>query len=442
MKIQLFKYWNRLRSSFWFVPAIMASLAVALVFVSNAVDEPATEWIESNLGWEITGEAEAASAVLGTIAGSMITIAGVVFSMTLVALSLASSQLGPRLLRNFMRDTSTQVVLGTFIATFLYCLLVLRSVRHEDEYAFVPNLSVYIGVALAVTSVGVFIYFIHHVSVSIQANEIAGRIGRELIKKVDQLFPDNMGKQGRRATTDPPDVGFIEAFDSEAQPVGSDGDGYLQNVDGDALLELATEKDLIIRLTQKPGSYVVSGYPLVFIRPGTRVNDELAKKIQPLFVMGVQRTADQDIEFGVNQLVEMAVRALSPGINDPFTAIACVDQLRSALCCLAPRDMPSPYRRDCNDQLRLISPANTFRELVDAAFNPIRQHGRSSAAVSIRLLDAIAVIAGFVRRAEDRATLFRHGEMITRGAKEGLSEEEDRRSVEERWKAVKASFAT
>ncbi len=442
MKIQLFKYWNRLSSSFWFVPAIMVSLAVALVFVSNAVDEPATEWIESNLGWEITGEAEAASVVLGTIAGSMITIAGVVFSMTLVALSLASSQLGPRLLRNFMSDTITQVVLGTFIATFLYCLLVLRSVRHEDEYAFVPNLSVYIGVALAVASVGVFIYFIHHVSVSIQANEIAGRIGKELIEKVDKLFPDNIGKEGRRTKTDPPDAGFIEAFDREAKPVSSDGDGYLQNVDGDALLELATEKDLVIRLTQKPGSYVVAGCPLVFIRPGNRVNDELIKKVQPLFVMGVQRTADQDIEFGVNQLVEMAVRALSPGINDPFTAIACVDHLKSALCRLAPRDMPSPYRHDCNDQLRLISRANTFRELVDAAFNQIRQHGRSNAAVNIRLLDAIAVIARFVHRPEDRATLLRHGEMITRGAKEGLPEQEDRRDVEERWKAVKASFAT
>lgn len=158
----------------------MAAVAVALALVSVTVDDPVTEWLALNLGWRFTGGAEGASAVLGIIAGSMITIAGVVFSMTLVALSLTSSQLGPRLLRNFMSDTSTQVVLGTFIATFVYCLLVLRTIRRAEEVAFVPHLSVSLGVLLAVAGVGVLIYFIHHVSVSIQANEVAARIGTEL----------------------------------------------------------------------------------------------------------------------------------------------------------------------------------------------------------------------------------------------------------------------
>src|SRR5680860_1854558 len=159
MRGQLFKIWDRVRSGFWFVPAVMAGVAVALAFVSVNVDEPATEWLALTLGWTFTGGAEGASAVLGIIAGSMIAIAGVVFSMTLVALSLASSQLGPRLLRNFMRDSTTQVVLGTFIATFLYCLIVLRTIRRVEEVLFVPHLSVTLGVLLAVVSVGVFIYF-------------------------------------------------------------------------------------------------------------------------------------------------------------------------------------------------------------------------------------------------------------------------------------------
>ncbi len=136
--------------------------------------------------------------MLGTIAGSMITIAGVVFSMTLVALSLASSQLGPRLLRNFMRDTTTQVVLGTFVATFLYCLLVLRTIRRPEEFVFVPHLSVTLGVLFAVVSLGVLIYFIHHVSVSIQANEIVARVGAELIEGVDRLFPEQIGRGAPR----------------------------------------------------------------------------------------------------------------------------------------------------------------------------------------------------------------------------------------------------
>ncbi|WP_366519138.1 DUF2254 domain-containing protein [Natronocella acetinitrilica] len=436
MRLQLFKYWNLVRSSFWFVPSLMASGAVALVFASVAVDEPLTDWLAVNLGWTFRGEAEAASAVMEVIAGSMITIAGVVFSMTLVALSLASSQLGPRLLRTFMRDTSTQVVLGTFIATFVYCLLVLRLIRRAEEVEFVPNLSVSLGVLLAVASVGVLIYFIHHVSVSIQANEIAGRIGKELIQKIDQLFPEEIGQEGQPGKTDLSNVKFIEAFDRDAKPVAADKDGYLQSIDGGALLALAMEKDFVVRLQRKPGNYIVAGLPLLLISPGSRVTDDLAKEVNSYFVMGDQRTTGQDIEFSVNQLVEMAVRAQSTGLNDPFTAIACVDLLGSALCRLAARDMPSPFRHDCRNQLRLIARADTFVDFVDAAFNQIRQYSRSSAAVTIRLLETIAVIAEFVHRPEDRAILLLHARMIAQGAKEELPEKEDRRVVEELWQAV------
>ena len=167
------------------------------------------------------------------------------------------------------------------------------------------------------------------------------------------------------------------------------------------------------------------------------MTDRLTDHVNSLFVLGHQRTSDQDIEFGVNQLVETAVRALSPGLNDPFTAITCVDQLGSALCRLASRDMPSPYRHDRENQLRVIAPAVTFPEIMDAAFNQIRQYSRSSAAVTIRLLETIAVVAGFVRRPEDRATLLRHAEMIARGASGGLPEEQDHQAVEERCQAVR-----
>ena len=436
MRGQFFKYWNRVRSGFWFLPAGMAGLAVALALVSVTVDEPLTEWLALNLGWTFTGGAEGASAVLGIVAGSMITIAGVVFSMTLVALSLASSQLGPRLLRSFMRDSTTQVVLGTFIATFLYCLLVLRTIRRAEEVAFVPHLSVTLGVLLAVASVGVLIYFIHHVSVSIQANETVARISKELLGKIDQLFPEHIGRGAPMIPTEPPDVGFFEAFDKDARPVGADGDGYLQFIDGAALLALAMEEDLVVRVERRPGSYVVSSCPLALIWPESRATDRLTDQVRSFFVLGNQRTSDQDIEFGVNQLVEIAVRALSPGLNDPFTAMTCVDHLGSVLCRLATRAIPSHYRRDRQNQLRVIAPANTFPEVTDAAFNQVRQYSRSSAAVTIRLLETIAVVAGFAHRPEDRTTLRRHAEMIARGAMDGLPEREDRRAVEERCQAA------
>jgi uncharacterized membrane protein len=431
MRGQIFKYWNRVRSGFWFLPTVMAGVAVALAYVSVAISEPVAEWFTLNFGWTFTGGAEGASAVLVIIGGSMITIAGVVFSMTLVTLSLASSQLGPRLLRSFMRDSATQVVLGTFIATFLYCLFVLRTIRREEEVVFVPHLSITLGVLLAVGSVAVLIYFIHHVSVSIQANEIAARIGRELIEGIDRLFPEHVGRGAPRIPTEPPEPGFLETFDQEARPVGTNGDGYLQFIDGEALVALAAEEDLVIRLERRPGNYVVAGCPLALVLPGSRLTERLAEQVRSLFVLGHQRTANQDIEFAVNQLVEIAVRALSPGLNDPFTAITCVDHLGSALCRLATRDTPSPYRHDVHKQLRMIAPADTFPDITDAAFNQIRQYGRSSAAVTIRLLETIAVVAGFTHRPEDRAALLRHAEMIARGAREGLPEAEDRRAVEE-----------
>jgi uncharacterized membrane protein len=361
----------------------------------------------------------------------MITLAGVVFSMTLVALSLASSQLGPRLLRNFMRDTTTQVVLGTFVSTFLYCLLVLRTIRRAEESAFVPHLSVTLGVLFAVVSVGVLIYFIHHVSVSIQVNEIVARVGGELIKGIDRLFPEQIGRGAPQIAKEPPDVDFLEAFDREARPVGSGSDGYVQFIDTEALMALATQEDVVIRLERLPGHYVVADCALVLVWPGNRVVDQLRDRVNSAFGLGNQRSAGQDVEFAVNQLVEVAVRALSPGLNDPFTAITCVDHLGSALCRLATRDQPSPYRYDKQDQLRVIARIATFPVITDAAFNQIRQYGRSSAAVMIRLLETIAVVAGFAHRPADRAALLRHAEMIVRGARDGLPEAEDRRMVEE-----------
>jgi uncharacterized membrane protein len=235
---------------------------------------------------------------------------------------------------------------------------------------------------------------------------------------------------------EPPDVGFLETFDKDARPVSADGDGYLQFIDGAALLALAMEEDLVVRLERRPGNYVVASCPLALIWPESRATDRLTDQVRTLFVLGNQRTSDQDIEFGVNQLVEIAVRALSPGLNDPFTAMTCVDHLGSLLCRLATRDMPSHYRYDHHNQLRVIAPANTFPEVTDAAFNQVRQYSRSSVAVTIRLLESIAVVAGFAHRPEDRTTLLHHAEMIARGAMEGLPEREDRRAVEERYQAV------
>jgi len=425
----LLKYWDRLRSSFWFVPAVMAVLAVALALSAVEFDKADEGWLQG-LGWIYSGGAEGASQLLGTVAGSMIAIAGTVFSMTLVALSLASSQLGPRLPRNFMRDTANQVVLGTFVATFVYCLLVLRTIRRADEVAFVPHLSVSIGMLLAIVSIGVLIYFIHHVSVSIQADQVVARVGKELEKGIDRLFPGHLGKPGAKVAKAPSEADLPESFAREARPVNALDDGYLQMIDADALMKLAGEEDLLLRLERRPGHYLVKGRAMVMVWPGERVTETLVEKINEAFVLGNQRTAAQDVEFSFHQLVEIAARALSPGINDPFTAVACVDRLGSGLCRLAEREMPSTHRFDGDGRLRLVALASSFAGIVDTAFNQIRQSARSNPAVAIRMLDAIAQIADHVQRPPDAACLQRHADMIVRAAREAVPEADDLLAVE------------
>lgn len=436
MQTLLLKYWYRLRSSFWFVPATMACLAVAMAFCAVELDKAVTDdWLEF-LGWSYSGGAEGASLLLGTVAGSMIAIAGTVFSMTLVALSLASSQLGPRLLRNFMRDTANQVVLGTFVATFLYCLLVLRTIRRADEVAFVPHLSVSIGVLLAIVSVGVLIYFIHHISVSIQADQVVARVGRELDEGIDRLFPGAFGNPGSATSKTPSETNLPAEFAQQARPLAALKDGYLQMIDADALMEIASQEDLLLHLERRPGHYLTKGRAMLMVWPGDRLTENLAGKLNAAFVLGNQRSAAQDVEFSLLQLVEIAVRALSSGINDPFTAVACVDRLESALCRLAERDIPSPYRVDDHGQLRLVAPGATFAGIVDAAFNQIRQSARSNPAVAIRMLDAIAQIAGHVNSQQQATCLQRHAGMIVKGAREAVPEADDVLAVEVRFVAA------
>lgn len=437
MKLQPLKYWDLLRTSFWFVPSVLTASAAGLSAATVALDGAVSDEQVRSLGWlAYTGDAEGASVVLGTVAGSMITIAGVVFSMTLVALSLASAQLGPRLLRNFMRDTTNQVVLGTFIATFVYCLLVLRTIRRSEQVAFDAQLSVTGSVLLALVSLALLIYFIHHVSVSIQADEAVARVGNELLEGIDRLFPEHIGEGEPRLAEEPPTTGIPEGFNREACPVGSAGDGYLQLIDTARLMRLAKREDLVLRLEQRPGQYVVKGGALLLAWPRDRVTKEHRTELHAAFVLGKHRTSIQDPEFAVHQLVEIAVRALSPGVNDPFTAVACVDRLGSGLCRLIQRTMPSRYRFDQSGRLRVIAAPTPFSAIVDAAFDQIRRHSRSSAAVTIRLLEMIAVIAGVARRPADRITLQRHADMIARGARDGLPEREDRRVVEERYQAA------
>lgn len=433
MKVRLFKLWDSLHSSYWFVPALMAAFAITLAFAMLALDRTGKAGPVENLNWVYTGGPEGARTLLSAVAGSMITVAGTVFSITLVALQLASSQFGPRLLRNFMQDTGNQIVLGTFISTFIYCLLVLRSIRGENYNVFVPQISVTVGIILVLSSIGVLIYFIHHASTSIQAENVIAEVGEELEKTIERLFPKKIGLGEENCQ------GFIKElppnFEQESYIIKSLKSGYLQAIDGQMLIKIAQEKNLLVRVLYRPGKFVVQKSNLVMLWPKERVNRQITKQIREALILGRQRTQHQDVEFPVNQLVEIAVRALSPGINDPFTAIRCIDQLSAALSHLAAKDFPSAYRYDKNNILRVIVEPVTFSGIIDAAFNQIRQYGSTSVAVMIRLLEAIATIAERTGNQKNSSCLLHHANAIERASRQ-ISEQLDRQDIEDRYQAA------
>ncbi|HEY9734841.1 MAG TPA: DUF2254 domain-containing protein, partial [Trichocoleus sp.] len=367
------------------------------------------------------------------------TVAATAFSITIVALQLASSNYGPRLLRNFMQDRGNQVVLGTFIATFIYCLLVLRTIRGEDYQLFVPQVSVTVGVVLAILSIGVLIYFIHHASTIIQVSHIIAEVSHDLKQVTDRLFPENLGQSlqnQRDGSADiPPD------FASAACPVLAQTTGYLQGIDEETLMRIACQHNLLLCVQARPGVFVVQQRPLVLVYPGDRISPKLEKQIRGAFLLGRDMTEQQDVAFPIEQLVEIALRALSPGINDPFTAIRCIDRISAGLAQLASREFPSPYRYDNLHQLRIVAEPVTFENLVDTAFTQIRHYGRSDRVVVARLLDAIATIASFTHHAKQRYALQQQVTTIWDSSQQHLSQKQDLEAVEKHYETALAALS-
>jgi uncharacterized membrane protein len=366
----------------------------------------------------------------------MITVAGVAFSITIVALTLASSQFGPRLLRNFMLDTGNQIVLGVFISTFVYCLLVLRSVNSIEEHFFVPRISVTFAMALALVSVGVLIYFIHHISTSIHADRVIAVVYRDLSEHIRRLFPEELKYEIENGEDDRDVSQPAEARYPQVRSVAASQSGYLQSVDNDSLLRIASENGFLIHLQNRPGEFVVEGSTLAKVMSVEHFNEDLAEQIVQSFTVGSQRTPVQDAEFAIHQLVEVALRALSPGINDPFTVITCIDHLGSVLCRLTDRAFPLPSRYDDNSKLRIIAKPLTFEGVTNAAFDQIRQYGRTSVAVTIRLLETLKMIAVHTRTLEQRKAVLRQADMIIRESQESIRERNDRDDVQERYQAL------
>lgn len=431
VRTRLLALWDRLRTSYWFVPALLVVSGAVLALLATSLDH---RYGDEMKGLRLfAGTPEGARAMLSTLAGAQINLAGLTFSITIVALTVASQQYGPRLLRNFMRDLGNQIVLGTFVATFVYCVLVQGQVRNGDDASWVPALSLAIAVALALASLGVLIYFIHHVSSSIQVSQLIATVGSDVDAAIGTLFPEEIGS-GSPDTRDADAASFDEA---SSACVAARELGYLQAIDLDGLMALACDRDVLIRLECRPGDRIVPGCTIARVWP--RVEADAADAVNRSLIVGVQRTSVQDLEFSIDQLVEIAVRALSPGTNDPFTAMSCIDRLAASLCRLAGRRIPSPVRLDAEGRPRVIARPWTFPGALDSAFDQIRQYGRGAPAVTIRLVEALDLIAAHLRREDDVTAVRRQVEMVGRSAT-ALDEELDRVALRQRLDRARATL--
>lgn len=375
-------HWNAIRASYWFVPSIMALAAVALGIVMIWVDATlGSSWIDG-LGWYQQVRADGAREVLSTIAGSMITVAGVVFSITIVALSYASGQYGPRVLTNFMTDRGNTITLGTFVATFLYCLVVLRTIRGGDE-DFVPQYAVLVAMLLAVCSIGVLIYFIHHVLQSIHVNTIVAWIGRRLVEDTKHRFPDRIGAAPAEGPRE------IPRLHGKIATVCSGATGYIQSIESERILDIARRQDVCVRLRLRPGDFVVCGRALVELAPSEHWSEDCDAELRECFTVGDKRTPDDDLMFLVSELVEIAARALSPGVNDPMTAVTCLDWLGAGATEFASRQVPSPVRLDKGGVPRLIARPNDFSFFMRRSFGRLRPYVSGDELAALRFLSVV-----------------------------------------------------
>ncbi len=421
-----------LRTSLWFVATLELAGAALLFALTYALDRAAFRGSLALPAWVNNGSADAARQILTAIAAAVVTVVGLVFSILIVALTLASTQFGPRMLRNFIRDRGVQITLGTFVATFLYAILTLGSVSHGRHGAdFVPHLSITVCLALTLVDLGVLVYFIHHVARSIQLPEVIAGIARDLSRAIrDEFSNDDSSRASIVAAGD-----LVRRVESDGVPVAADASGYLQFVSFTTLVDIASRADAVIELLYRPGHFVVRGLPLARVWPEGAAG-QVERALRNTHVTGASRTLRQDLAFAIDQLVEIAIRALSPAVNDTFTALTCIDWLSDGLCQITAAWQSRRVHFDHSGNVRLISAESTYERFVDRAFDKIRQAGRGMPAVLIRQLESVDRILEYTSTDDQRDALLRQADMIVRESDASVDEELDRADVRRRYARV------
>ena len=428
--------WSKLRSSFWFVPSLILVANIALAVALIEVDSVGSDrWLAQ---WpRLFGSGpEGALQMMSTLAGSMMSVLGITFSMTLVALALASSQYTSRILGNFMGSHVTQVTLGIFAGIFAYCLVVLKTIR-SGNVEFVPGLAVFFAFVLALVGIVVLVFFIHHIASSIQASSIIASITQDTITSIDRLFPEKLG-HGPDEDEDQ-DLVHQSLAERTWHTVPAQVNGYIQHVNNDALLRLARERKTIVRMERGIGAFVVQNTALASLALEEPLDQETIKALNNAYSVGRHRTIEQDPAYGIRQLVDMAMKALSPGVNDTSTAVMCIDYLMAILAQLASRKFPASLRYE-GDELRVITIAPTFSGLLVEAFDQIRGSAVGNVAIIARMLSALETLADLTVNPHRRRAIHEQMQWIAEVAGRTIESKHDRERLARRLADVRETL--
>jgi len=422
--------WFALRGSLWFVPFLMSLGGFALAYVSLTAETGMAMQAIRGSWWMFSGDAAGASDLMSTLLSSMITMTTLAVSITMIVLSLAASQLGPRLIRSFMSDKTTQIVLGVFAMTIAYLLLVRRTIVEGLDPAATPHLAVTLGSALTLGSIFILFYFVHHLAVSLVSNNVVHRVACDLRASLDRLLP-RKAVAGIAAT----------AAATDAARVGLDKEGYVQAVAFARLVDAARRADAVLHLEFRPGHFLVRSRPSLAVSPPSALTGRLKSEIEGAIVVGAERTATQDIEYSIRHLVEIGLRALSPGVNDPFTAQTVLDHLGAALAEIFARSEQSGTHRDSDGAVRVVAPVSDVKGMIEASFNQLRQAGADHPAILIHLFDVLGGLAPHAASADQRTALASQAEAALRAARGSAADPFDLDEIERRYGLATDAFA-
>ena len=418
MRSSLRAHWLSVKASYWFIPSLMTLAALALAYFTIHLDRVwGSEWLVAT-SWVEGSRPEGARAQLTVVASSMIAISSTVFAITIAAVAYASGNYGPRLLANFMNDRGNQISLGVFIATFVYNLTVLRVVRNPEDQpvpgetaaeaatAFVPQLSMLISGTSVLIAVAVLVYFLHHIPASIRVNTVLAGIGRRLIADIEKRFP----LEGGSAEPEPAEGG---------RPIAARDVGYIEIIDFAALDAIARETGACFTLRVRTGDFVHPHLPMLEVN-GAAPGSGLTGRILDCFSFGDSRTPAQDLEFLIDELAEIGMRALSPGVNDPFTAVTAMHWMGAALAKLADRELKEGPEQHSYDPARVRPLADDFRHYIRRSFGALRPSAAADPIAAVMFLQALAGVAAGATSSDRRAALVDEGRLLMRQAELAL----------------------